>query len=123
VRWPRAQQDRLTIRSEREGHAHVLQPVGELDMETAGRFEAELKRVEATDVPEIRVDLSGVDFIDSDGLKLFLKANVRCGDQAGRLLLVHSSEAVHRAFQTTGLESRLPFADRWPSITDPSASR
>jgi anti-sigma B factor antagonist len=122
VRWPRAHQERLTIHSEREGRAHVLQPIGELDMDTVGRFEEELKRVEATDVPEIRVDLSGVDFIDSDGLKLFLKANVRCGDQAGRLLLVHSSDAVHRAFQTTGLESRLPFADRWPSMTEPSAS-
>ena len=113
MRWPRAQQrtERLTILSQRDGRAHVLQPVGELAVETVGRFEDELKRVEATDVPEIRVDLSRVDFIDSDGLKLFIKASARCSERAGRLLLVRSSEAVHRAFQTTGLESRLPFAD------------
>jgi anti-anti-sigma factor len=92
-------------------------------METVGRFEDELKRVEATDVPEIRVDLSGVDFIDSDGLKLFIKANARCSDQIGRLRLVRSSEAVHRAFETTGLESRLPFADRWQPLHDPSTPR
>jgi anti-anti-sigma factor len=100
----------------REGHAHLLQPVGELDVETVGQLDRELRRVEATDVPEIHIDLSGVDFIDSDGLKLFIKANVRCSDQIGRLQLVHSSEAVHRAFQTTGLESRLPFADRLGSL-------
>jgi anti-sigma B factor antagonist len=126
VRWPRAHHrtERLTVHSARDGQAHVLQPVGELDLETVGQLEDELKRVEATDVPEIRVDLSGVDFIDSDGLKLFIKANARCSDQAGRLLLVRSSAAVHRAFQTTGLESRLPFADRpGPSITDASTTR
>jgi anti-sigma B factor antagonist len=113
VRWPRAQhRERLTIHSLREGHAHVLAPVGELDAETVGLLEGELRRVEATDVSEIRVDLSGVDFIDYDGLKLFIQANARCSDQIGRLRLVDSSEAVHRAFQMTGLESRLPFADR-----------
>jgi anti-sigma B factor antagonist len=85
-------------------------PVGELDVETVGQLDRELRRVEATDAPEIRIDLSGVDFIDSDGLKLFIKANARCSDQIGRLRLVDSSEAVHRAFYMTGLESRLPFA-------------
>jgi anti-sigma B factor antagonist len=102
-----------------------VQPVGELDLETVGQLESELKRVEATDAPEIRVDLSGVDFIDSDGLKLFIKASARCsGDQAGRLRLVRSSAAVHRAFQMTGLESRLPFADRpGLSIVEPPAPR
>ena len=85
MRWPRAQQrtERLTILSQRDGRAHVLQPVGELAVETVGRFEDELKRVEATDVPEIRVDLSRVDFIDSDGLKLFIKASARCSERSG----------------------------------------
>jgi anti-sigma B factor antagonist len=106
----------LTIHSLREGGAHVLQPVGELDLETVGQLDAELRRVEATDAREIRVDLSGVDFIDSDGLKLFIKANARCSDQIGRLRLERSSAAVHRAFQTTGLESRLPFVDRLASV-------
>ena len=113
MRWPllHHRTERLTIRSERTGHTHLLAPVGELDTETVGQLDLELRRVEATDAPEIRVDLSGVDFIDSDGLKLFIKASARCKDRAGRLLLVRSSETVLRAFRTTGLESRLPFAD------------
>jgi anti-sigma B factor antagonist len=114
----------LTIHSEREGRAHILQPVGELDLDTVGEFENELRRVEATDVPEIRVDLSRVESIDSDGLKLFINASARCRARAGRLKLVRGPDAVHRAFQTTGLESRLPFADRQvPTLTDASAPR
>lgn len=120
MRWHRAHPrledsppgpQRLTIYSEREGRAHVLQPVGELDLDTVDEFEDELKRVEATDAPEIRVDLSRVEFIDNNGVKLLLNANTRCRERARRFMLVRGPDAVHRAFQTTGLESHLPFAD------------
>jgi anti-anti-sigma factor len=113
VRRPRAHHasQRLTINSERAGRAHVLQPVGDLIHGTVRQFEAELRRVEATDAPEIRVDLSRVESIDSDGVKLFINASARSRARCGRLVLVHRSAAVHRAFYTTGLESRLPFAD------------
>ena len=118
MRWPQLHHrtERLTIRSERKGHTHLLALVGELYIETVGQLDLVLRRVVATDAPEILVDISGVDFIDSDGLKLFIKASARSQDRAGRLLLVHSSETVLRVFRTTGLESRLPFADR--QLTD-----
>lgn len=102
---------RLTILSERHGDAHVLQPVGDLDLDTVDDFEEELKRIEATDAPVIRMDLSRVDFIDVDGVKLILNAANRCRGRAGRLTLVRGSDPVHRAFQTIGLKSHLPFAD------------
>ncbi len=112
MRWHRPPAPkRLTIRSEREGPAHILQPVGELDLGTVDELEDELIRVEATDAPEIRVDLSGVEFIDTNGVKLLLNATTRCRERAGRFELVRGPEAVHRALQRTGLESRLPFAD------------
>jgi hypothetical protein len=39
-------------------------------------------------------------------------------------MLVRGPDAVHRAFQTTGLESRLPFAERpGPYAGDASAPR
>ena len=129
MRWtralPRSQEStpapqRLTILSEREGRAHILRPVGELDLDTVEEFEDELRRVEATDAPEICVDLSRVNFIDSHGIKLFINASARCREHAGRLMLLRGPEAVQRTFQTTGLESRLPFAPRLaPTLTEP----
>ncbi|HEX8157092.1 MAG TPA: STAS domain-containing protein [Solirubrobacteraceae bacterium] len=101
----------LTIRSEREGHAHVVRLIGELDMDTAPAFDDELKRVEATAAREIVVDLSGLKFIGSDGLKVFIHANARARSGHHRLKLVRGSDQVDKTFETTGLLTRLPFAD------------
>jgi anti-sigma B factor antagonist len=102
---------RLAIRSKRTGAVHVVQLIGELDMSTAQEFENELKRVEATDVTEIVVDLSGLKFIGSDGLKAFIHASARSRLGDNRLRLVRGPDAVQRTFETSGLVSRLPFAN------------
>jgi anti-sigma B factor antagonist len=101
----------LTIRSQRDGHAHVVQLTGELDMDTAQAFEDELERVEATTAREIIVDLSGLKFIGSDGLKVFIHASARSRRQGNRLKLVRGPDHVHEAFETSGLVSHLPFVD------------
>lgn len=103
--------EQLCIRSERDGDVHVVQLIGELDMTTAQSFEDELKRVEATDAAEIVVDLTGLKFISSDGLKAFIHASARSRHGENRLRLVRGPEAVQRTFETSGLVSRLPFAN------------
>jgi anti-anti-sigma factor len=102
----------LAMRSEREGHAHVIRLIGELDMTSARAFDEELKRVEATDARQIVVDLSGLKSICADGLKAFIQANVRARRDPSRLMLLRGPDHVHQTFETTGLLSRLPFADR-----------
>jgi anti-anti-sigma factor len=102
--------DQLIIRSERDGHAHVIRLIGELDMITAPAFEAELKRVEANHAGEIVVDLSGLRFIGADGLKVFIHANARSRESGNRLVLVRGTDEVQKTFETAGLLSRLPFA-------------
>jgi anti-anti-sigma factor len=99
----------LAIRSQRDGDVHVVQLIGELDKDSAPAFEAELKRVEASDALEIIVDLSGLTFIGSDGLKVFIHANARSREDGNRLLLVRGSDEVQSTFEMSGLLSRLPF--------------
>jgi anti-sigma B factor antagonist len=117
LRWQRAHPEvpaapvRLAIGSERRGRAHVVEPVGELDLLTATEFEDELKRVEATDASEIVVDLRGLQSIDHVGLNVFVHAAARSNRRGGGLTLVRGPDRVHRRFQSTGLESLLPFAE------------
>jgi anti-anti-sigma factor len=102
--------EQLIVRSERDGHAHVVELIGELDMHTAAVFEDELKRVEGTDAQKIIVDLRGLKWIGSDGLKTFIHANARSRRDGNRLVLVRGADHVQKIFETTGLLSRLPFA-------------
>jgi anti-sigma B factor antagonist len=100
----------LALRSERDGETHVLELIGELDLDGAPRLEEELRRVESSDAAAIIVDLAGLEFIDSTGIRLLLMAAERCHAD-GRLTLLKGPRQVHRVFEITDLVDRLPFAD------------
>jgi anti-sigma B factor antagonist len=100
----------LSIRSEREGDAHVIGLLGELDIDGASAVEEELLAVEASDAATIVVDLGGLEFIDSTGIRLIVMAAERSG-QNGRLTLLRGPKQVHRVFEITDLADRLPFAN------------
>ncbi len=99
----------LVVRSEREGEAHIIELIGELDLDGAPRLEQELRDAEAGDATSIVVDLGQLEFIDSTGLRLLVMAADRSQD--GRFSLLRGPRQVHRVFEITDLVDRLPFAD------------
>ena len=99
----------LAVRSARAGQSHVIELIGELDLAGAPRLEEELRRVEASDAEAIVVDLSGLEFIDSTGIRLLVMASERA--PTGRFSLVRGPQQVHRVFEITDLAHRLPFVD------------
>jgi anti-sigma B factor antagonist len=101
----------LTISSERDGDLHTVELEGELDLATAPDVEQELERVEATDAAAIILDLSGLTFIDSTGIRLVLAAARRSRADSNRLTLLRGTAAVQRAFEISGVEALLSFAD------------
>src|SRR4051794_11260134 len=62
--------------SEHGGAVHVTLS-GELDISTAPRLEDDLRRVESDGPSLILLDLSGLDFMDSTGLRLLISADAR----------------------------------------------
>jgi anti-sigma B factor antagonist len=101
----------LTMSSERDGDGHTIRLSGELDLASAGDVEHELERVEATDARSILVDLSGLTFMDSTGLRLLLGAHARLREQDDRLALRRGPRSVQRVFELSGVDDLLPFAD------------
>ena len=101
----------LTLTSRREGDVYSICLSGELDLATAGAVDDELIRVESTDASSIVLDLSGVSFIDSTGIRMLFSAAARARTDSGRLTLRRGSAAVQRALQLSALEDQLPFAD------------
>ncbi|HEX4345434.1 MAG TPA: anti-sigma factor antagonist [Solirubrobacteraceae bacterium] len=101
----------LTVRSERDGLLHTIGVRGELDFATADDVERELVRVEGTDALSIVVDLSGLTFIDSTGVRLLISAHARSRADSDRLTLLRGPRLVQRVFELTGVLDLLPFAD------------
>ena len=100
--------DTLTIASERRGAAHRVAVSGELDIATSSALEPVLLEAEQSDAETIVLDLSGLEFIDSTGLRLVIDANERCGGPDGRLRVIAGAPAVERLLDIVGLRERLP---------------
>ena len=101
----------LTLRSAREGDVHTISLSGELDLATADDVQRELERVEASDAGAIVLDLSGLMFMDSTGVRLLLTAQARSRADANRLTLLRGGPAVQRVLELSGVDALLPFAD------------
>jgi anti-sigma B factor antagonist len=101
----------LTVSSRRDGDVHTIALTGELDLATAERVEQELKRVECTDAKSIVVDLSGLAFMDSTGIRILVGADARSRANGRRLGLRRGPAAVQRVVELTGLVDLLPFED------------
>jgi len=88
----------------REGHRLVLD--GELDLAAAYDLETALSRLCGEGGP-IELDLRGVTFMDSMGMRSLLTARDMCND-AGSSLSVLAGEGQRKMLEVTGLIEVLP---------------
>jgi anti-sigma B factor antagonist len=101
----------LTVHVEQAGDALMVRANGELSRSTAEKFEAQLRLVISADASTVDLDLGGVGFIDSTGLRSLLRIvnhSVRAG---GRLGLRRASAPVQHAIEWGGLERLLPLVE------------
>src|SRR3954465_12399691 len=102
----------LSLHTYREPDAVRVALSGELDLSSALVFEEELRRIETeTKPPLIVLDLSGLKFMDSTGLRLILSAPARAKNHGRKLAIVEGGEAIRRIFRLTGVLSRLNFVE------------
>jgi anti-anti-sigma factor len=101
--------DFLEMRCDRSDDRIVIALQGELDLDGVDRVTEELERAEASDARQIVLDLSGLTFMDSSGVRLIVCANLRSRANGDRLRLIRGSARVQRVFELTGVLDRLPF--------------
>lgn len=102
----------LAMCSEREGETHTISLTGEMDLANVDDVQRELLRVEGTDAQVILIDLSGLTFLDSTGIRLLIIADARSRSDSNRLRMVRPPKTVQRVLRITGINDRLPFIDR-----------
>jgi anti-anti-sigma factor len=88
---------------------------GELDIATVGQLEAEVGSVLAQGIRALVLDLSGLTFIDSSALRLFIVLGERSAEEDWQLSMIRPSGQARSIFQISGAEEHLPF------IEDPGA--
>ena len=102
----------LQVETTRNGKVAVIAPTGELDLSGAAVLQAEIDRVTAdNDLGGVVLDLRGLAFIDSSGLRLVVLADMQAREAGRRFALVRGDETVHRVFEITRMSDRLDFVD------------
>lgn len=84
---------------------------GELDLSTVQKVEDELEAVEGGEDKLVVLDLSGLTFLDSTGLRLMVTADQRAQKDGRRLVIVKGPETVQRVFSITKLDETLEMVD------------
>ena len=86
-------------------------PVGELDIATVDKLRAEVERLRESGFSQLVLDLRGVRFLDSTGLRLVLELDAAATADSQELQIIRGSAVVQRIFEVTQVAERLKFVD------------
>jgi anti-anti-sigma factor len=100
-------QSNLLIDVSREGERVVLRLDGELDLASVPLLESELEGATQDDPATIVLDLRGLEFIDSTGLRAILLLDKRSTERGATLALVRGSPQVQRLMTMTRVDEHL----------------
>jgi anti-anti-sigma factor len=89
-------------RPEPESAPALVTLFGDLDVSTAPLLRDCFARIDG----DVEVDCSGLDFVDAQGLAVFLAARARC-EPYGRFVLVEPAACLLRLLRITGLDAKL----------------
>ena len=84
-----------------------LAATGEIDAHTAPALAA---AIEAAG-PDVQLDLSGVEFVDSSGLRVLIDSHQRLAEAGGGLRLTALSDPVRRLLEISGVSEYLGVED------------
>jgi anti-sigma B factor antagonist len=91
--------------------AVVVGVTGELDLASSPALEQELETGAASDAEVVIVDLRALEFMDSTGLSVLVRANERAAEQGKRFAVVRGAQQVERLLSLTGVADRLTLVD------------
>jgi anti-anti-sigma factor len=106
---PDAEPFRCDISRERE--AVRVRALGALDLATVPILEAEVAQLRDAGFRRLVLDLSGLGFMDSSGLRSIIELDAEARQDGFSIALVRGPRAVQRVFELTGTTAQLPFID------------
>lgn len=105
----------LRLEDSQHGQASVVAVAGELDALSAPQLDAHLTGL-LTDQPSyVVIDLTEVEFLDSTGLGVLIKALTHLREHGAEMALVATSPRVLKVLSITGMDQVMTVADSVPA--------
>ena len=104
-------EESLTCEVLTEADAARVCPSGTLDLATAPQLEQELERLRDAGIRRLTVDLRGLVFMDSSGLRLVLRWTDAGRADGFTVGFLPGPPAVQRVFEVTGTVEHVAFLD------------
>jgi anti-anti-sigma factor len=99
-----ANPEELTIRHHVDGDALVIEVSGEIDLHTASELQRTVEQLSPFPHP-VALDLGGVGFIDSTGIRALLAINNRATETTGEALTIrNATDGTRRLLELTGID-------------------
>ena len=97
----------FTVTVSRDGDRATVELAGELDMSCTDRLRIAIEQAEEPPSGLLVLDLAKLDFIDSTGLEVILRAARRAHDSGRRLIVARPSRYVRRLLEMTAIDQSL----------------
>jgi len=103
----------MKLTTETKNGVPVLSPRGRIDHQTSDEFrEALMSRIEGPEgAMPLVVSFAGVDYINSEGLRVLLFVSQRLAKMKGTLVLCEMKEHIREIFKISGFDKALPVTD------------
>jgi anti-sigma B factor antagonist len=82
----------------------VIAPLGELDLHSSPVVKEQLESIIEAQRPKVVVDLSGVSYVDSSGLAVFIEAMQRVAGYGGSFVICGLQDNVKHIFSIARLD-------------------
>jgi anti-sigma B factor antagonist len=109
---PLRRPSQLELKDVVRGEEHTLALTGELDIASCPLLVATVLQICSEGAGALVMDLSGVTFMGSTGLRALLSAKGLCARHGCEFLLIPGPAQVQHLFELTGVLDRLPFGTR-----------
>jgi anti-anti-sigma factor len=98
----------MTINERKQGGITILQAQGRLDSTSAPDMDRCMSKLIDGGAMQVFIDLSGLEYVSSAGLRVLLSAAKRIKQAQGKLALASPSPQVRQVFNMAGFSSILP---------------
>jgi anti-sigma B factor antagonist len=95
----------------RDGASAWVRPFGDLDLDTVHRVESALGELREEGAGSLVLDLRGLTFMDSTGLRLVIRWHTAAREAGFRFAIVPGPDVVQRVFRLTGMDAHVRVAE------------